>query len=81
MDASASRRDPRHADQTRMGLRARSVWDHINQYWPEIAAKERRVTGNTPEKVEASRSSRSTVSTAAAITRLNTIRALDSRRV
>jgi DNA-directed RNA polymerase subunit K/omega len=30
------------------------VWDHINQYWPEIAAKERRVTGNTPEKVEAS---------------------------
>lgn len=29
------------------------VWDHINQYWPEIAAKERRVTGNTPEKVEA----------------------------
>lgn len=30
------------------------VWDHINSYWPEIAAKERRVTGNTPEKVEAS---------------------------
>jgi hypothetical protein len=30
------------------------VWDHINSYWPEIAAKERRVTGNAPGKVEAS---------------------------
>lgn len=28
------------------------VWDHIDSYWPQIAAKERRVTGTTPEKVE-----------------------------
>jgi hypothetical protein len=28
------------------------VWDQINSYWPEIAAKERRVTGVEPEKVE-----------------------------
>lgn len=30
-----------------------SVWDYINGFWPEIAAKERRVTGIVPEKVEA----------------------------
>ena len=30
-----------------------SVWDQINSYWPQIAAKERRVTGIVPEKVEA----------------------------
>lgn len=29
------------------------VWDHINSYWPEIAAKERRLTGVVPEKVQA----------------------------
>lgn len=29
------------------------VWDHINSYWPDIAAKEKRVTGVEPEKVEA----------------------------
>lgn len=29
------------------------VWDHINSYWSDIAAKERRVTGIAPEKVEA----------------------------
>jgi hypothetical protein len=29
-----------------------SVWDHIGSYWPEIAEKERRITGNTPERVE-----------------------------
>jgi hypothetical protein len=28
------------------------VWDQINSYWPEVAAKERRVTGVEPEKVE-----------------------------
>jgi hypothetical protein len=28
------------------------VWDFINSYWPEVAAKERRVTGVEPEKVE-----------------------------
>jgi len=30
-----------------------SVWDFIDEYWGEIAAKERRVTGVTPKKVEA----------------------------
>jgi hypothetical protein len=30
------------------------VWDHIDSYWPEIAAKERRVSGVVPEKVDAS---------------------------
>lgn len=31
-----------------------AVWDHIDTYWPEIAAKERRVSGVAPERVEAS---------------------------
>lgn len=31
----------------------KDVWSHINSYWPEIAAKEKRVTGVEPEKVEA----------------------------
>ncbi len=30
------------------------VWDHVNTYWPSIAAKELRVTGVAPQKVEAS---------------------------
>ena len=30
------------------------AWDHINSYWPEIAAKEERVSGTAPEKVQAS---------------------------
>lgn len=30
-----------------------SVWREIDSYWPEIAAKERRVSGVEPEKVEA----------------------------
>lgn len=30
-----------------------NVWDYLDSYWPEIAAKERRVTGVAPEKVEA----------------------------
>ena len=30
------------------------AWDHINSYWPEIAAKEERVSGIAPEKVQAS---------------------------
>ena len=29
------------------------VLDHINSYWPQIAAKEKRVTGTEPQKVEA----------------------------
>jgi conjugative element/phage-associated large polyvalent protein len=29
------------------------VWDYTNEYWDEIAAKERRVKGIAPEKVEA----------------------------
>jgi hypothetical protein len=29
------------------------VWNYINSYWSEIAAKERRVSGVVPEKVEA----------------------------
>lgn len=29
------------------------VWDHINSYWPLIEAKEKRVKGVAPEKVEA----------------------------
>ena len=29
------------------------TWDFLNSYWPEISAKERRMTGITPEKVEA----------------------------
>ena len=28
------------------------VWDYVDTYWPQIAAKERRVTGIEPEKVE-----------------------------
>jgi len=31
-----------------------AVWDHIDSYWPQIAAKERRVSGVAPEKVDAS---------------------------
>lgn len=30
------------------------VWDHIDSYWPQIKAKEERVTGLAPQKVEAS---------------------------
>lgn len=30
------------------------VWDYIDTYWPDVAAKERRVSGVVPEKVEAS---------------------------
>lgn len=30
------------------------AWDHINTYWPEISAKEERVSGIAPEKVQAS---------------------------
>lgn len=30
-----------------------AVWDYINSYWPKIAAKEKRVTGVAPEKVDA----------------------------
>lgn len=30
-----------------------AVWDHIDQYWPAIQAKEKRLTGIVPEKVEA----------------------------
>jgi Large polyvalent protein associated domain 22/Acetyltransferase (GNAT) family len=30
-----------------------ATWDHIDTYWPEIAAKQQRVTGLEPEKVEA----------------------------
>lgn len=29
------------------------VWDFIDSYWPEIAAKQQRVTGLAPEKVDA----------------------------
>lgn len=29
------------------------VWDYIDSYWPDIAAKERRVSGVVPDKVEA----------------------------
>lgn len=29
------------------------VWDYIDSFWPEIAAKEKRVSGVTPEKVQA----------------------------
>jgi len=29
------------------------MWDYINEYWPQIAEKERRLTGVTPKKVEA----------------------------
>ena len=29
------------------------VWDYLNTYWPEISAKERRMTGIVPGKVEA----------------------------
>ncbi|QCW21969.1 lysis protein [Caulobacter phage Jess A] len=29
------------------------LWAYLDSYWPEIAAKEKRVTGVTPEKVEA----------------------------
>lgn len=34
-------------------LAIQAVWDHINEYWPDIAAKEKRVTGTAPEKVDA----------------------------
>lgn len=30
------------------------VWDHVDSYWPQIKAKEERVTGLAPQKVEAS---------------------------
>jgi hypothetical protein len=30
-----------------------AVWDHLESYWPDIEAKERRVTGVAPEKVPA----------------------------
>jgi GNAT superfamily N-acetyltransferase len=30
------------------------VWEYIDSFWPEVAAKEKRLTGVTPEKVEAS---------------------------
>lgn len=30
-----------------------AMWDHIDSYWPEIKAKEERVTGLAPEKSEA----------------------------
>lgn len=30
------------------------IWRHVDSYWSEIAAKEQRVTGVAPEKVEAS---------------------------
>lgn len=29
------------------------IWNYHNSFWPEIAAKEKRQTGTTPEKVEA----------------------------
>lgn len=29
-----------------------NVWDYIDSYWPQIAAKERRVSGVVPDKVE-----------------------------
>jgi hypothetical protein len=29
-----------------------AVWDYIDSYWPQIAAKERRVSGVVPERVE-----------------------------
>jgi hypothetical protein len=29
------------------------VWDYLNSYWPDIAAKQKRVTGLEPEKVQA----------------------------
>lgn len=29
------------------------VWEYLDSYWPEIAAKEKRLTGSEPEKVEA----------------------------
>lgn len=34
-------------------LAVQAVWDHINEYWPDIAAKEKRVVGTAPEKVDA----------------------------
>ena len=34
-------------------LAIQAVWDHVNEYWPDIAAKEKRVTGTVPEKVDA----------------------------
>jgi hypothetical protein len=30
-----------------------ATWDYVNTFWPEIAAKTRRLTGIAPEKVEA----------------------------
>ena len=32
----------------------KSIWKFINDYWPEIEAKEKRVSGISPEKVEGS---------------------------
>lgn len=29
------------------------VWDHLDSYWSQIAAKQRRVTGTAPERVQA----------------------------
>jgi hypothetical protein len=29
-----------------------SVWDYINSFWPDIEARERRITGTAPAKVE-----------------------------
>ena len=31
-----------------------NVWDYIDKFWPQVAAKEKRVTGVEPQKVEAS---------------------------
>jgi len=31
----------------------KGIWSHIDSYWPEIAAKQKRVTGLAPEKIEA----------------------------
>lgn len=30
-----------------------NIWDYVNEFWPQIEAKEKRVTGVAPEKVEA----------------------------
>lgn len=43
------------------------VWDLINSYWPEISAKERRLSGVVPEKVQA----REFIATAADGTQIN----------
>lgn len=46
LDAAMKRLDARDADFIQ------SAWDMINSYWPEIEARERRVTGVAPEKVQ-----------------------------